>query len=586
MGENWTDFVLTHGEFLVDQHGRVRVLRGAPPHEDLAGYARAFLLLNRQEIEFLYRRDPWLSVRIERSTTRTRDAEHASVTVGPVTLPDGITKREVEILTLLAAGLRNADIAERLGTSPRTVTTQVDRVMKKFDQHSRASLAALAVDAQLIALPAPGGSEGLNAVAAITLERMAHALKTGARTFTMEAMPRRLPRRPVFLGTLAALSGYSGEDALEHMRGTALAIEEINAGGGVLGRRVEHVVAAADVADPASVRQAMDQLTTSGVDAITGSHISAEHPFLFDMAAAYGRPLLHLDTFETHAALVRDNPARYGMIYQTCPSEIYYAKAFSRLLNELDRGGSAPVGRRLAVVEMDVPSARIASPEFAASLADIGWTISFRQTVSATGVDWNDTVRKALDEHVDIVMVTHFVPAEAIELQRELAMAGFGGLTYYAYTASHPTFTQKLGPLAEGVLWSSTTTLSRSESATAFRRNYQRRFSTPPGLSQASAAYDQARLLAWGWMQNGSLDPEGTVRALREGLYRGLNGTYFFGNGDQTPLSYPDGTNDPTLGLPLITYQIQGGVPVPISPALYGTIDDLRRTDAPSWRSI
>lgn len=577
MEGRWSEFVLTHGEFIVDQHGRVRVLRGSPPPDDLAGYAWAFLLLNRHEIEFVYRGESWLSVRIERSTTRTRDAEHASVTIGPVVLPDALTKREVEILTLLAAGLRNADIADRLGTSPRTVTTQIDRVMKKFDQHSRAGLAALAVDSQLIALPAPGGSEGLNAVAAITLERMAHALKAGTRTFRTEAVSRRLPRRPVLLGTLAALSGYSGEDALEHMRGTALAVEEINAMGGVLGRRIEHVVAAADVADPASVRQAMEQLIASGVDAITGSHISAEHPFLFDMAAGYGRPLLHLDTFETHAALVRDNPVKYSMIYQTCPSEIYYAKAVCRLLSELDQGGSAPSGRRVAVVEMDVPSARIASPQFAESLSQLGWTIASRQTVETTGVDWDPVVQQVLEDRADLVMIAHFVPAEAIELQRTLAAAGYAGLSYYAYTASHPAFASALGALAEGVLWSSTTSLSRSEAAKSFCRNYHRRFGTMPGLSQASAAYDQTRLLAWSWMQNGSLDPEGTSRALREGLYRGLNGTYFFGNGDQTPLSFPDGTDDPTLGLPLITYQIQGGRPVPVSPSLYGSIGSLRR---------
>lgn len=89
------------------------------------------------------------------------------------------------------------------------------------------------------------------------------------------------------------------------------------------------------------------------------------------------------------------------------------------------------------------------------------------------------------------------------------------------------------------------------------------------------------RLLALGWLQNGSLDPHGTVRALREELYRGLNGTYYFGNGDQTPLSYPDGTGDPTLGLPLITYQIQDGQSVPISPSLYGDIGRFNRTERP-----
>ncbi len=334
----------------------------------------------------------------------------------------------------------------------------------------------------------------------------------------------------------------------------------------------------------------MDQLTTSGVDAITGSHISAEHPFLFDMAAAYGRPLLHLDTFETHAALVRDNPARYGMVYQTCPSEIYYAKAFCRLLTELDQSGLAPEGRRVAVVEMDVPSARIASPEFATSLADIGWTIRFRQTVSATG---GRLERYGPEGARRPRRYRHGHPLRSGGGDRDAARTRGGGGVRWPDVLRVHRVPSDIQPEARP---------SRRRSALEFDHNalpvgcgYRVPTQLPAqvrGTSGGALAGERrirpgTSARVGGWMQNGSLDPEGTVRALREGLYRGLNGTYFFGNGDQTPLSYPDGTNDPTLALPLITYQIQsGGVPVPISPELYGRIEDLRREGAPGHRAI
>ena len=460
--------------------------------------------------------------------------------------------------------------------------------MRKFDLHSRAGLAALAVDGQLLALPVPGGTDGLNAVSAIALERMARVLEGRLTRSVPELRDIHLqaavgststgvPRRPILLGTIAALSGFAVEDGIEHVRGGGLAVEEINGAGGILGRRVEHVVAGVDLGDPDSVRQAMEQLVRAGVDGITASHVSAENPFLLDMVAEYGRPFLHLDTFEAHAKLVRDHPARYGMVYQTCPSEKYYTMAFRRFLAELEEAPDAPLTTRgIATIEMDVPSAHVVSEPFAESLAELGWHVAHRQVVPTTDVDWQAVVRGVVSSRADIVLVAHFVPSEVTECQRALVQAGFPGLAYYVYTASHPTFAASLGPLAEGAIWSSVTTLTESESASRFRRNYLLRYGVEPGPAQASAAYDQAQLLAWSWLRNGSTEPDSTARSLRETLYRGLNGTYFFGSGDQTPLSYPDGTNDPTLGLPLITSQIQQGASVPLSPELFGSIGRLR----------
>lgn len=55
-------------------------------------------------------------------------------------LPDPLTEREQEILDLVAQGLSNVEIGEKLFISPATVKTHVSRVMQKTDCHSRAQL--------------------------------------------------------------------------------------------------------------------------------------------------------------------------------------------------------------------------------------------------------------------------------------------------------------------------------------------------------------------------------------------------------------------------------------------------------------
>ena len=58
--------------------------------------------------------------------------------------PAGLTARQVEILRLVADGLTNADIAERLVLSPRTVDHHVAAVLHKLDVHSRHDAASQA----------------------------------------------------------------------------------------------------------------------------------------------------------------------------------------------------------------------------------------------------------------------------------------------------------------------------------------------------------------------------------------------------------------------------------------------------------
>jgi DNA-binding NarL/FixJ family response regulator len=56
--------------------------------------------------------------------------------------PAGLTAREVEVLSLLVEGSRNADIAARLHLSERTVHHHVSAILKKLSVSSRGQAVA------------------------------------------------------------------------------------------------------------------------------------------------------------------------------------------------------------------------------------------------------------------------------------------------------------------------------------------------------------------------------------------------------------------------------------------------------------
>jgi DNA-binding NarL/FixJ family response regulator len=86
------------------------------------------------------------------SVTRRLISEFATGTPSPRRSArlDALTEREVEVMALVATGLTNDEIAERLFVSPATAKTHVSRVMNKLDARDRAQVVVMAYESGLV----------------------------------------------------------------------------------------------------------------------------------------------------------------------------------------------------------------------------------------------------------------------------------------------------------------------------------------------------------------------------------------------------------------------------------------------------
>jgi DNA-binding NarL/FixJ family response regulator len=87
------------------------------------------------------------------SVTRRLIADFASRPASTRATPAALrwlTDREREVMALVAGGLSNDEIAERLVISGATAKTHVSRAMRKLGAHDRAQLVVLAYEAGLV----------------------------------------------------------------------------------------------------------------------------------------------------------------------------------------------------------------------------------------------------------------------------------------------------------------------------------------------------------------------------------------------------------------------------------------------------
>lgn len=98
----------------------------------------------------------WLGLKLTRTRETVVVREVPVPATGPFVPNDarreqlGITPRELEILELIAAGLSNREIAERLYVSENTVKTHSGRVFEKLDARRRTQAVQRAKEAGLI----------------------------------------------------------------------------------------------------------------------------------------------------------------------------------------------------------------------------------------------------------------------------------------------------------------------------------------------------------------------------------------------------------------------------------------------------
>ena len=534
---------------------------------ELVGFATGLIGSGREVVRFLWIDEDrsWFTIRID-VERRPDDSLRALLTATNTVPPYGLTVRELDVLTLLAGGLGNQEIAACLEASLRTITTHIEHILPKLDQATRTGAATLATDLGLLRLPTPGGGRNLIPLTVGLIDR-----KAAWSAHRTDGLAPTLQRRPILIGTPLSLNGLASADATEMLNGATLAVDEINRRGGVAGRRLELRVVDCDVSDSTAVLGAMRSLIDSEVDAITSGYSCSEEQ-VQDLLADYGAPYLHCATMEAMVDRVRQDRHRLGNVFQLCPSDIHYGPRFIQFLTELE--GSrlwTPGSRHVTLIQPRWSRMNIGFKTLERFAARAGWKIDVIDDLPMRNIDWAAVMGKIHRTAPAAVFLAYYFPEENIAFLREFLTNPANALVYTLYGPSVPAYRDQLGANADGVIWATTTGLYQDHLARGFAERYERLHGVKPGHSHAGLAYDRVNILATAWTRTDN--PRAfhrVVPEIRAVIHRGVNGAYALDNPGQVVQSFPDASADPSVSHAHLIFQIQNGRQRILSPSPYG----------------
>ncbi|MEX2296096.1 MAG: ABC transporter substrate-binding protein [Dongiaceae bacterium] len=376
---------------------------------------------------------------------------------------------------------------------------------------------------------------------------------------------------PIIIGTAAALTGWGAADGLDFKQGCELAIEDINAIGGIAGRPVEFVVEDCKEMGPqnniAATRALIDR---HGVHAICNGYLvgsGAEYDIIADAEVVH----LNCNTYETTAKIVRDDPERYYMIFSDS-TEIWYGTGLLVFLkNLMETGQWEPSNRKVALITSNNPYSVLIAETIRDYAQEYGWEVSLYEEVVQPIAEWGPTLAKIRSDPPGLIANTHFFPQDIAQFALQFAENPTPSLVYMQYGPSIPEFINLAKETADGILWATVVGSLAGGFGLNFQQRYTERYGENAGFRNAGQTYDLVMMYAQAASRCGNPDdPKAVSNVLRNAtIHRGVCGSWKFEADDQCARPYPGFTTDPSLGLTHHFYQIQAGQQVAVGPAPY-----------------
>lgn len=291
--------------------------------------------------------------------------------------------------------------------------------------------------------------------------------------------------KPIVVGFVAQLTGKQAELGVQERNGVLLAVEKINAAGGIAGRKIELLIRD-DLGVPESAKTADEELIKADVVAIIG----------------------HATSGQTLSGLKVTNPAKMVMLSPTVSTPVLSGQDdyFFRVYPTFKESSQAFAEyifktdglKRLAIIydTDNIAYAKTYRSTFSEKFTSLGGTISGESSfASSAHPDFQPLLSQLRDDKSDGLLIIASDIDTALIAQRARIM-GWQIPLFTSAWAQTETLINNGGKAVNGIkLEQSYALSSQVPSFVAFKASFQSRFGNPPSFG-AAFSYEAMMVLA------------------------------------------------------------------------------------------
>ena len=269
------------------------------------------------------------------------------------------------------------------------------------------------------------------------------------------SMAPALAADPIKIGVLAPLSGNAAADGQEMVRGAQLAVEELNAAGGVNGYTFDVVVG--DTKDQGSdaVTSAFERLSGDKQVHVMMTGFASGSNFEIQGMAENEMPyLISANSAQTRDIISKD-PKSFPTVWSLTPSYDAYETGVLPILEKLEKDGQVAFKtKKLALIGSDNPYSKTIYNGIKKSFTAAGWTVTVDEMVPFGQVnDWRAILAKVRNDPPDVVINTDYLPGNEATFLQQFLETPTNSLLFLQYAPSVPEFVKLTADKSTGVLY-------------------------------------------------------------------------------------------------------------------------------------
>jgi branched-chain amino acid transport system substrate-binding protein len=332
---------------------------------------------------------------------------------------------------------------------------------------------------------------------------------------------------PIKIGALLPLSGDNTDPGTDMLNAAKLAVDDVNAAGGVLGQRVE-IVPADDGCEPQTGTAAAQKLLVSGIVGVAGGYCSTAA--IPETAVLHPKGIPFISAGATNPTLTERG---MDTVFRTIGRDDQQGPFAARFL-------ARSVGaKKLALLHNNTVYAKGLAEQTRAANDELklGMEIVFFDAITPGERDYSSALTKIKAAGADTLYFTGYlaeaglIVRQAKDLRLPLRLTGGDG-------TNDPAVIKTAGPAAEGFIATTAPLPAFLPSAAGFNKAYTERFGGSPG-PYSVYEYDAVRILADAVARAGSTDHKKVVEALRATRHTGITGEIAFNDkGDRQKTVY------------------------------------------------